>query len=90
MVLRLWSGRWKLAGLRLILKAALLVSTVAERLICRMAAATELNSSAASQTILVALHIVNLEIAFDEQRAVIPRGNFGGHFFSRVSFVKSA
>jgi hypothetical protein len=69
-------------GQRLVLEAAFLVRAVTEGLIGGMAAAAQLDGCTASEAVLVALHVINLKVSFDEQRAVIARRNFRSHFFS--------
>jgi hypothetical protein len=69
--------RWrKLASLLLILKSSRLVSAIAKRLICRVAAAAEREYCASGKTIGLTLHLNELDFAFDTQRAIIPNNNF--------------
>jgi len=68
--------RRKLAGLLLVLKPSCLVSAIAKRLICRVSAAAESDSCASRKPIGLALHVNELDFAFDTQGAIITNNNF--------------
>ena len=69
--------RWrKLASLLLVLKSSRLVSAIAKRLICRVAAAAESDCCASGKAIRLALHVNELDFSFDTQRAIISNYNF--------------
>jgi hypothetical protein len=67
--------------LDLILKADLLMASVAEGFVGAVAAAAQGNGGAASQAKLVSLRIADFEVTFNAQRAVVPYGHSGSHGF---------
>jgi len=68
--------RRKLASLLLVLKSSRLVSAVAKRFICRVPTAAKSDCCASGKAIRLALHVNELDFAFDTQRPIITNNNF--------------
>ena len=74
-------GRRKISRGNFVGEVAFLVGTVAERLIGRLAAAAQADGSASGETELISGWIYDLEIALDEDGAVIAKRDFSWHEF---------
>jgi hypothetical protein len=81
--------RRKLASLLLVLESGGFVRSVAERLVCRVAAPAEREDCASGKAIGLALHVNEFDFAFDAQRAVITNDNFScSHSSSAFDFLE--
>jgi hypothetical protein len=80
--LNFWRWWWKISGRDFVGEIALAVRAVTEGLIGRLATAAESDGGASAETEFIAGWIVNLEIAFDEDGAVIFESDLCWHLFS--------
>ncbi len=72
---------WKIPRGNLVREIIQAVSTVAKRLVGGMAAAAESDRSASGETEFISGGVDNLEIAFDQNWAVVFERNFCWHWF---------
>jgi hypothetical protein len=70
-------GWGKLPSLLLVLKSGRLMGAVAKGLVRRMSATAECDRGASSKAICLTLHVDELDLPFDTQRAITPNDDFG-------------
>lgn len=62
--------------MRFVLKAMVIVSPVAERLVLRLPTAAQGEQCAAAKAIFFAFRVHDRELAFDPERTILTNGNF--------------
>lgn len=83
LALRLWSRRWKVTGLLVILKTRCLVRPIAEGLAGGVTATAKCHCGPPAKAVRPAFHIDQLDFALDAEWTVITDRDFcWGHWYS--------